>query len=162
MARSHGGVKVEAKLIEKWAISIVARVQGANGRGRQGGAQEEEAQLGELARQVMRSSAALAGDRIVRVDDGMFISSHLHHDDVHVGKAQRVRSGLPSARFTSSFLGFCFAWGSVRESSVLDLRFYFGIDFLFTTGVFGAAKNNKKKETGREGKDSAGAVYLMI
>lgn len=161
MARSHGGVKVEAKLIEKWAISIVARVQGANGRGRQGGAQEEEAQLGELARQVMRSSAALAGDRIVRVDDGVFISSHLHlhHDDVHVEKSQRVRSGFPSARFTSSFLGFCFAWGSVRESSALDLRFYFGIDFLFTTGVFGAAKNNKKRK--RQGKGKAVQVLSI-
>lgn len=54
------------------------------------------------------------------------------------------------ARVSSCVLGFGFA--GVRESSVLDLRFYFGTDFLFTTGVFGAAKNNKKRKRKGNGK----------
>jgi hypothetical protein len=159
VARSHGGVEVETELVAEWAISIVARVQGADGRGRQGGAQEEEAQLGQPARQVMRSSAALAGDRIVRVDDGMFTSSHLHHDDVHVGKAQLFRSGFPSARFTSSFLGFCFAWGSVRESSVLDLVSILGLTFFSRLAFLEQRRTIKKRK--REGKGKAVQVLSI-
>ena len=72
----------------------------------------------------MRSRVAPAGDRIARVDDGMFISSH--RDDVHVGKVQHLRSGAPRARFKSSVLAFA---GSASQAFLILLSTNFGPDF---------------------------------
>lgn len=137
MARSHGGVKVEAELIERWAILIVARVQNSDGRGRQGGAQEEEAQLGEPARQVMRSSVAMADDRLARVDNGIFSSSH--RDDVHVGKVQQVRSGVPGSRV----LACPWLLGSASQAFLVSILFWF-LPVFINDWRFGTAKAIKK------------------